>query len=170
MKRLTKEYKLDICDNINLKYGTVNKDNPQVIYISGTCWISPQKDNINYDNVLSIIKRHIRQDIKQYLIHGDYFDDKFILDFETTLDDALMNDKKYLSFDLYLRQYKDNVRKMRELDSFINEKIGILSNNIVALFEKNNFAIAQKKNETDNKIDRIGFTENHYNECKANNE
>jgi hypothetical protein len=37
MKRLNKEYKLDVCNYISLKYGTVNKDNPQVIYVACKC-------------------------------------------------------------------------------------------------------------------------------------
>lgn len=168
MKRLTKEYKLDVCDNINLKYGTVNKDNPQVVYISGCCWISPQQLNTSYETVIDKIRNGIKRSIKSHLINTEYFDEKFIFDFETYLEDAQVGDKKYLSFDIYLRQHKTNVRKLSDLDSFINERFSVVSNDIVSLFKKNNFMINKKKDETNNKIDRIGFASNYCHKCEQN--
>ena len=66
MKRQKKEYNLDVCNHIILKYGTVNRDNPQVIYVSGKCWISP-KDEMNYGKAISEIERNMRKNIKSLL-------------------------------------------------------------------------------------------------------
>ena len=98
MKRLNKEYKLDVCKHISLKYGTVNKNNPQVVYVSGKCWVSPLKQ-MDYANVVNGIEKDMRKNIKNFLIDGVNFDNKYILDFDISIDKLLPNEKKFLSFD-----------------------------------------------------------------------
>ena len=72
MKRLNKEYKLDVCRHISLKYGTVNKNNPQVVYVSGKCWVSPLRQ-MNYELVFNDIEKKMRNNIKAFLIDGINF-------------------------------------------------------------------------------------------------
>ena len=85
MKRLNKEYKLDVCSHVVVKYGSVNKDNPQVVYVSGRCWVSPQI-KMNYDDVIYHIEKEMRKNIKLFLMDGINFDKKFILDFDINTD------------------------------------------------------------------------------------
>jgi hypothetical protein len=102
MKRLNKEYKLDVSDSVALKYGSVNKDNPQVIYVSGKCWICPTKES-DYDEVISNIESDMRRNIRNVLVDGVNFENRFILDFDISTDGFFPNRKKFLSFDFYLR-------------------------------------------------------------------
>lgn len=60
MKRLNKEYKLDVCNHMIVKYGSVNKDNPQVIYVNGKCWVSP-KHQMDYEYVISRIEKEMKK-------------------------------------------------------------------------------------------------------------
>ena len=110
MKRLNKEYKLDVCNHISLKYGTVNRNNPQVVYVSGKCWVSPQRD-MDYGNVIDNIEKTMRKNIKSFLIDGINFDNRFILDFDINIDGLVPREKKFLSFDFYLRQNENNKKK-----------------------------------------------------------
>ena len=50
MKRLNKEYILDFSNDIDVRFGSVNKDDPKVIYLSGKCWVSPKFED-NYNNI-----------------------------------------------------------------------------------------------------------------------
>ena len=144
MKRLKKEYSLDVCNHIVLKYGTVNRDNPQVIYISGKCWISP-KDEMDYGKTISEIERNMRKNIKNLLMDGINFEKKFILDFDINVDGLAPSRKRFLSFDFYLRQNEKNKKDLSLLKPLLSGKVSTISNNLVYSFRENNFQIEKRK-------------------------
>ena len=144
MKRLNKEYRLDVCNHILVKYGSVNKDNPQVVYITGRCWVSPQCQ-MNYKYVIEMIEKEMRKNIKLFLTDGINFDNKFILDFDINVDKMNPSEKKFLSFDLYIRQNENNKKNLKELKQFLSNKISTITNNLVYCFKENDFTIEKRK-------------------------
>ena len=144
MKRLKKECKLDVCNHMVLKYGTINKENPQVIYISGKCWISPLIE-MDYERVISYIEQSMKKNIKRLLIDGINFENKLILDFETNTEGLSPSMKTFLSFDFYLKQNEKNKKNLLELNELLKGKVSTISNNLVYLFRENNFSIEKKK-------------------------
>lgn len=144
MKRLNKEYKLDVCKHISLKYGTVNRNNPQVVYVSGKCWVSPQRE-MDYSTVINDIEKNMRKNIKSFLIDGINFDNKFILDFDISIDNLLPKTKKFLSFDFYLRQNEKNKKDLASLKELFDRKISTIANNLVYNFKENDFTVDKKK-------------------------
>lgn len=144
MKRLNKEYKLDVCNHISLKYGTVNRNNPQVIYISGKCWVSPQRE-MNYSDVIDNIEKGMKRNIKSFLIDGINFDNRFILDFDINTEGLIPKEKKFLSFDFYLRQNEKNKKQLSDLNDLFKSKVSTIANNLVYSFRKNDFTINKKK-------------------------
>ena len=144
MKRINKEYKLDVCNHISLKYGTVNKDNPQVIYISGKCWICPKKE-MNYGPRINNIEKEMKKHIKTFLMDGVNFDNKFILDFDVNIDGISPKKKKFLSFDFYIKQNEKNKKQLKDLKEFLERRVSTISNNLVYLFRDNDFEIEKKK-------------------------
>lgn len=144
MKRLNKEYKLDVCNHISLKYGTVNRLNPQVIYVSGKCWVTP-KSNLNYEEVIGKIEKRMRNNIKTFLIDEINFEKRFILDFDINIDGLLPNEKKFLSFDFYLRQNEKNKKLLPSLKEMLSRKVSTIANNLVYAFGENDFLVEKKK-------------------------
>jgi len=144
MKRLNKEYRLDVSDNIILKYGSVNKDNPQVIYVSGKCWICPTKES-DYDEVISSIESDMRKNIRNVLVDGVNFENRFILDFDISTDGLYPNRKNFLSFDFYLRQNEKNKKKLADLKQLLGGKVSLISNKMVFAFKENSFTVEKKK-------------------------
>ena len=144
MKRLNKEYKLDVCKHISLKYGTVNRNNPQVVYVSGKCWVSPLR-SMNYDDVISNIEKEMRRNIKTFFIDEINFDNKYILDFDINVDNINPNEKKFLSFDFYLRQNEKNKKQLGDLKDMLNRKVSTIANNLVYMFKENDFSIEKRK-------------------------
>lgn len=144
MKRLNKEYKLDVCNHISLKYGTVNRNNPQVVYISGKCWVSPKRE-MNYADVIDNIEKGMKRNIKSFLIDGINFDNRFILDFDINTDGLVPSEKKFLSFDFYLRQNEKNKKQLSELNDLFKRKVSTIANNLVYSFKENDFTINKKK-------------------------
>lgn len=144
MKRLNKEYKLDVCKHISLKYGTVNRNNPQVVYISGKCWVSPLKE-MNYSDVIDDIEKEMKKNIKTFFIDDVNFINKFILDFDINTDNLIPKEKKFLSFDFYLRQNEKNKKQLSDLKDLFSRKVSTIANNLVYMFKENNFSIEKRK-------------------------
>ena len=144
MKRLNKEYKLDVCKHISLKYGTVNRNNPQVVYVSGKCWVSPLRA-MNYGDIISNIEKEMRRNIKTFFIDEINFDNKYILDFDINVDNISPNEKKFLSFDFYLRQNEKNKKQLGDLKDMLNRKVSTIANNLVYMFKENDFSIEKRK-------------------------
>ena len=144
MKRLNKEYKLDVCNHISLKYGTVNKENPQVIYVSGKCWICPKRE-MNYKPRINSIEKEMKKHINTFLMDGVNFDKKFILDFDVNTDGISPNKKTFLSFDFYLKQNEKNKKQLKDLKGFLERRVSTISNNLFFLFKDNDFEIEKKK-------------------------
>lgn len=144
MKRLNKEYKLDVCKHISLKYGTVNRNNPQVVYVSGKCWVSPLKE-MNYSDVIDEIEKEMKKNIKTFFIDDVNFINKFILDFDINTDNLIPKEKKFLSFDFYLRQNEKNKKQLTDLKDLLNGKVSTIANNLVYMFKENDFSIEKRK-------------------------
>lgn len=144
MRRLNKEYKLDVCNHIIVKYGSVNKDNPQVVYISGRCWVSPTQ-KMDYQGVISKIEKEMRKNIKLFLADGTNFGKKFILDFDLNTDGFSVGEKKFLSFDFYVRQDESTKKSLKELKNIISGRISTIVNNLVYLFNENCFTVDKRK-------------------------
>ena len=62
MKKMVKEIKLNVSDKVTLKYGTMNRENPKVVYINGRTWITPMYEG-NYDDAMSFILNKYKKDI-----------------------------------------------------------------------------------------------------------
>lgn len=143
-RRLNKEYKLDICEKINVKYGSVNKDNPQVIYVSGKCWISPL-EKLNYAQAMEKIEKKMRRSIKLSLENSSSFNKRFILDFDVNPDNMSVGNKKFLSFDFFLRQNEENKRPLKDIKGLLSSKVGFITNDLVFLLSESGFNVEKRK-------------------------
>ena len=145
MKRLNKEIKLNVCDYMNLKYGSTNKNNPQIVYISGKAWISP-KFNGEYESLLNRIKFNFRKHIKKNVIESNIFENKFVLDFDLNSSNMQKDKKKFMSFDLFLKQNTNNIIALNELNMPLSNYVSCIANDLVYNFHTNDFDVAKKKN------------------------
>lgn len=144
MKRLNKEIKLNVSNHINLKYGSTNKDNPQIVYILGKAWISPNF-NGEYESILNGIQSNFRKKIKKDVMESNIFENKFVLDFDLNSTNMKKGKKKFLSFDLFLKQNANNVMALKELNPIISNNIKSIANDLVYNFHTNDFDVTKKK-------------------------
>ena len=56
MKRLNKEYSIDINPSFKTKYGSTNHKKPEVIYIVGNTYISPSFESNDYVSEVNELK------------------------------------------------------------------------------------------------------------------
>ena len=89
MKRFNKEYNLTKYGSIQMKLGTINKDDPKVIYVSGRCWLTPRVE-INYKEAFEEIKKNVNKKVKSVIADDDRFSNKFINDTSISLSVVLI--------------------------------------------------------------------------------
>lgn len=145
IKRLNREFNLDINDNMLLKYGTANKDNPIVLYVSGKCWVTPIRLGKHKETLINSQNVFI-ESIKKYLCNGYDFNDRFILDYDVSLENLKIGSKKYLSFDLFIKQI--NVTNIKELKPMMSDKVGKMVKHLVENLENNGFLVDKTKKIT----------------------
>ena len=73
------------------------------------------------------------------------FDNKFILDFDVNTEGLSPSNKRFFSFDFYLRQNKNNKKEIANLKPLLRGKVSTISNNLVYSFNENNFKIQKTK-------------------------
>ena len=101
--RLNKEYVLDIDNFFDIKYGSVNRLNPLVIYISCKTWICPNKE-VNFKNIIGKALCEFKQKLKNIIISCDNYDNKFIYDDFINYNGMKINKKNYFSIEIYIRR------------------------------------------------------------------
>jgi hypothetical protein len=134
-------------DFFNIKLGTVNKNNPEVIYFEVRTFISPLEESDNYSQVFTYLKKEFSKKISNTLKNNDFFSDKYILDFQIANSGIRLNKKSYLSFQLFLRQKSVIIKELKEIkkiaEPFLTELLNDFKNDIIS----NNFSITKSKKE-----------------------
>lgn len=143
MERLNKEYCLDFNNKLNLKYGTVNKNFPQVVYISGNGWIAP-KFNGEYDALINCAINKFKSQLKHVIISSPFFENKFVCDFDIKTASLRENKKNYFMFEFYVKQ-KDHVVQLKDLKTNIKNTFKFLIDNLVNNLTDNTFELTRNK-------------------------
>jgi len=144
MIRLNKEIKIDSCKNICLKYGSVNKNNPQVIYISGKMWICPNYDG-DFDDSIKILHSKFKKELSKILRSSSVFESKYILDFDINSDNLIVNKKKFFSITFFIKQKKEKLLKLNSLKNIISSEFSYLFNDLEKDLIENEFEVSKVK-------------------------
>lgn len=133
MKRYNKEYNLDNVGQVQLKLGTINKDDPKVVYVSGKCWVTPNIET-NYSDVFDNVRKNVEKVIRKDVASNGFFMNKVIVYFDINPDSFVLGKKKYFGFDLYLRQNEGVKRKLKalipEFNIAMSEICGMMLNDL----------------------------------------
>lgn len=134
-------------DFFNIKIGTINRINPQVIYFEIRTFISPMEEYDNYNLIFSSLRKELSRNLTEKLSNNRYFNKKFILDFQVANSGIKVNKKSYLTFQLFLKQNGDELKELKEIkkisEPFMTEILDELKQNIVDF----NFSITKTKKE-----------------------
>jgi len=142
MERLSKEFKLNISNKISVKYGSADKNNPKVIYIEGKCWISPLFEG-DYTAHIDNIKAQFRKGVSKLLISNEVYSSKFILDFDVNTENMKIDEKKFLSFNIFLRQKSNSLYTLK--DAKLYERFPTMVNMLYNLLNENEFRVTKRK-------------------------
>lgn len=144
MVRLNKEYKLNVCDGIKVKYGTVNKINPSVIYIKCRMWVKPIFDDdykLITNNAYINLKKHIRKAI----VDRDLFSSRHILSFDIKPDNFIYKKSTFCSLSLFLKQKSETPMEAKKLKNIISSDFGNVLKEFEDYFNNNGLLVRKEK-------------------------
>lgn len=146
-RRLNVEKKIKN-DFFNVKIGTINRLNPQVVYYEVRTFITPLEDYDNYASTFAFIRKELSRSLNEKLKMNDYFTSKFILDFQVANSGIRVNKKSFLTFQLFLRQKDGSIFDLKTIkklsEPFILDLLNGLKENII----NSSFLIAKTKKES----------------------
>lgn len=142
MKKSVKEIKLNVSDSIVLKYGTMNRENPKVIYINGKTWLMPLYEG-DYENVVNQAISIYKKELKKRLLETDKFERNMLCEFDIRPEAMKVNKKKFLSFDIFIKQ--KNCLEMKKLKDELSECVGNASDIFADSLTQNDFLLSKVK-------------------------
>ena len=109
MKR-GKEITLNVDSHYKVKLGTVDNKNSQSIYISLCAWgeLIPTTDIINYDSVISKLRKQIKHNINSTINTEDFHKNKYIVDLDMRSSGISNQKRSFMSCEITLYQ-KNNI-------------------------------------------------------------
>lgn len=143
MERLNKEYDININNYVRMKYGSINRLNPIVVYINGKSWISPTFDG-DYEELITKIFNSFKKELKSQVNSSPYFDNKIVCDFDLKTSSLKENKKNFLSFEFYIKQ-KTNVIQLKDMKLLIKNTFKGAIDKLVDNLINNSFIMTKDK-------------------------
>lgn len=142
MKRTNKEIKLnDINDLFEMSYGTTNKYQPKVIYLSCKTWVEPQEEK-EFNSIIENIFIKFKKELFNKISNSNVFDKNFITNFEITKSSLQLHKKNFFNFEIYLKQ-KNKILLLKDLENDVKTLFKPLIDNLILDF-RTNFLILTK--------------------------
>jgi len=107
VKRFNSEKEFFSNDKIELRYGSINKLKPNIIYVIGNSWIIPQYVGDYKRDIINIINR-FKKLLRQRVKESNNFDNNMVCDFDVKFATLKENKKNCMSFEVFLKQYSKN--------------------------------------------------------------
>jgi len=135
MKKRGKEITLDVDSSYKVRLGTVDNKNPKSIYISLCAWGEPMKEteNINYNSVISNLRKQIKHNINSTIDVNDFHTDKYIVDLDMRSSGISDGKRSFMSCEITLFQ-KNNISVTKP--KMVNTATDIVKNVIGSCLEK----------------------------------
>lgn len=143
MERLNKEYDININNYVRMKYGSINRLNPIVVYINGKSWISPTFDG-DYEELITKIFNSFKKELKSQVNSSPYFDNKIVCDFDLKTSSLKENKKNFLSFEFYIKQ-KTNIIQLKDMKLLIKNTFKGAIDKLVDNLINNSFIMTKDK-------------------------
>ena len=130
-----------------LKLGTVNRTNPEVVYLEGKTFIVPVDEERDYSNTLKIIRKGFSNIINNRLFNNPYFKSNFILDLQVANSGIELEKKSFLTYQLLLRQNNDKAIELKKLKNLAFDFFSGVTNELSDFIISNGFALTKTKKE-----------------------
>ena len=96
-----KTSKLNVFDDVNCRYGTVDSKELKSIYIIIQTWIEPKNEDDNWGKITGTIKRQILHTLLEVVDHS-IFERKQIVDLDLRVSGIQKNKKSFMNLEITL--------------------------------------------------------------------
>ena len=145
-KRNSVEKKIDN-QFFRLKLGTVNRMNPEVIYLEGKTFIIPVDDDRDYSNTLKIMRKGLSRIVNNALFNNKYFKSNYILDLQVANSGVSLEKKSFLTFQLLLRQYPEAINDLKKVKNNCEGFFTSITDELGDFIKEHGFVITKTKKE-----------------------
>lgn len=135
-KRSKKEIKLQNTDKYTVKYGSLNKEIPEVIYIRAKTKIIPKIKKSDYSKDILGIKDEFNRTVKKLIVDNKSFGNNYICHFDTNGNGMTYNKKSFLKYDVYVKP--SVLKNISDYECEISSLVNAFNNNLSNLLEKSN--------------------------------
>ena len=134
-KRSKKEIKLQNTDKYTVRYGSLNKEIPEVIYIRAKTKIIPKTKKSDYSKDILGIKDEFNKTVKKLIIDNKSFGNNYICHFDTNGNGMSYNKKSFLKYDVYVKP--SVLKNISDYEYEISSLVSAFNSNLSNLLEKN---------------------------------
>lgn len=130
--------------SFKLKIGTMNKKNPDVVYVSLGAYIIPTTEKNNWGDEVKSMDKSIRRYIRETFSNSDVFGKDFISVMELANESVQKGRKSYLDVQLFLKPTKsylasNNLDFKKLSDDLYTKYIPDITSHLVKNIEDNGF-------------------------------
>jgi hypothetical protein len=127
-----------------LKYGSINKNDPQVIYVSGKMWLCPTYDG-DYNEQINLMHNNFKKRLNSVLSDSVIFEKKHILDFDLNVENLIKNKKKFFSITFFIKQKREKLVNLNNIKNIISSDFGYLFKELENELIENEFEVSKTK-------------------------
>lgn len=127
-------------NNVKIGYGTVDFKNLKTIYIKLNSWVEPNSDEVDFNTLISISRRKIKNRI--YGLNNQKFKPQSIVDLDIKTNGIKLNKRSFMNLEitLYVNEFFDVKAKpiKAEIKSFIEKLINddLIDKNLFNFYDK----------------------------------
>lgn len=108
-KRTSKEISVNADSSFTASYGSTNRNNPEVLYITGKTYISPKFTSDSYSESIDTMRDRYVSDVRRILSRYKGFDNRLITNMDVSVKGLRNGKNSFMDFNVYVRQKKDGM-------------------------------------------------------------
>lgn len=133
------------CDECFLiEYGSIDRKNPEVIFLNYKTYLTSCCKNEEFRTIINDILKKLKQTVKE-IVYKSKFNKNYIFDYDILQDIQPVFKNKILTFELFLKQPKDNILKIPKLKNDIEDLSRAFISVITQYMHSNNIALSKVK-------------------------
>lgn len=132
--RTTKEYQINKGETFRVKYGTLDKNNPEVIYLRTKAKIKPFIEKRDYSNDVQEIKDDFMQYIKDVVKYDYFLNDRHICSFSVSEKGLAYGKGSHIKYDLYVKPLE--VKPIQTYEQHLSVLVRNANNKLISMLEQ----------------------------------
>ena len=128
--KIGKYIKLNDHENVKLSYGTVDNKTLKSIYLEMDSWVEPIGTKLNYNNIIYVSRKKIKNRIRQ--MQTDFFKKDCIVDIDIKTNSIKEGKRSFMNIQITLFTEKKFEIKSKETKEYINSlMIDVINNDLI---------------------------------------